>query len=51
MARCAPPWLLLRWLVEAGFTPLYELPEVFADCLLDCAKWRDVIHAGDVRAQ
>jgi hypothetical protein len=39
-------------LTEAGFTPLYEPPEAFASRLAaDRAKWRDVIRAGDVRAQ
>ena len=43
---------LLRRLTEAGFTPLYEGPEPFATRLAaDRAKWRDVIRAGDVRAQ
>jgi tripartite-type tricarboxylate transporter receptor subunit TctC len=43
---------LLRRLTEAGFTPLYEGPEPFANRLAtDRAKWRDVIRAGDVRAQ
>ena len=43
---------LPRRLTEAGFTPLYEPPEAFASRLAaDRAKWRDVIRAGDVRAQ
>ncbi|MDB5414958.1 MAG: hypothetical protein JWR10_3293 [Rubritepida sp.] len=43
---------LRRRLEEAGFTPFYEGPEAFATRLAtDRAKWRDVIRAGDVRAQ
>ena len=44
--------MLTRRLTDAGFTPLYEGPEMFAARLAtDRAKWRDVIRAGDVRAQ
>jgi len=43
---------LPRRLTEAGFSPLYEAPAPFAARLAaDRAKWRDVIRAGDVRAQ
>jgi tripartite-type tricarboxylate transporter receptor subunit TctC len=43
---------LPRRLIEAGFSPLYEPPDAFANRLAaDRAKWRDVIRAGDVRAQ
>jgi tripartite-type tricarboxylate transporter receptor subunit TctC len=43
---------LARRLQEAGFTPLYEGPEPFAQRLArDRATWREVIRAGAVRAQ
>jgi tripartite-type tricarboxylate transporter receptor subunit TctC len=42
---------LVRRLQDAGFTPLYEDPEAFARRLAqDRRTWRDVIQAGNVRA-